>query len=315
MSLLATLTLREKHLLDCDEVFNVLENTKRLFMIGLTTMSLQIGDMGDYIFRTECLWACSCFQIDPPPDLLKFSDAKCIDKDALEDIRTIGFYSDDPIDLINSLIDIPSSLLEKPNEVYIPPTDNNEEYTDAEAGIKNIQSFDTRLDDKALSLDVSASVPIHSKLGKIATLVPLADLIVVAAMLGRPDGLLDMTTHRLCQVIYLWRRTSIAMATASFDAPSSEYSRIHDMIAFHNSTASEKKLSNGNINCISPFEALSTTIDWITSIVGLPMSVLQAICMISKGGSCDPWLEDPKQSCRGSHLIVFSKLITTILTR
>ena len=36
-----------------------------------------------------------------------------------------------------------------------------------------------------------------------------------------------------------------------------------------------------------------------TTTTGLPFSVLQAICMISKGGSCDPWLEDPKQSCRG----------------
>jgi len=36
----------------------------------------------------------------------------------------------------------------------------------------------------------------------------------------------------------------------------------------------------------------------MTSIRGVPVSLLQALCLLSRGGSCDPWIEDFRQSYR-----------------
>lgn len=35
--------------------------------------------------------------------------------------------------------------------------------------------------------------------------------------------------------------------------------------------------------CMSPFESISNVIDWMTSVKGLPISVLQALSLISRG--------------------------------
>ena len=52
--------------------------------------------------------------------------------------------------------------------------------------------------------------------------------------------------------------------------------------------------------CVSPFEAVSSVLDWVTSIPSLPISVMQAFCLQSRSGGSDAWLEDPKQSCIGA---------------
>ena len=134
----------------------------------------------------------------------------------------------------------------------------------------------------------------------VASVVPAADLTALAALLGRPSSKIETTPHRFCQAAMLWRRVAIAIMQAASDPPSSEYARLTDLVSEHSADrAGKRKAGFSNVVCVSPFEAVSSVVDWITSIKGLPLSVLQALCLIPRGGSCDPWLEDPKQSQRG----------------
>ena len=82
----------------------------------------------------------------------------------------------------------------------------------------------------------------------------------------------------------------------------------------------KKNVSVSDVACLSPFENLSSLLAWLTSVKGLPLSVLQAVSIMSRGGeedmkqthvprrlrtillclsgSCDPFLEDNKLSAQ-----------------
>ena len=87
-------------------------NLKHWFLIGLLSISMHLGDFGGYVLRSECMWACSCFGIDPPAELVRNLDAKGLDKTPLDNAPPTGFHSDDPVDLANSVICLTTELIE-----------------------------------------------------------------------------------------------------------------------------------------------------------------------------------------------------------
>lgn len=150
----------------------------------------------------------------------------------------------------------------------------------------------------------AAKIPLVPQLEKLRSLLPMRDCFIFSAFLGRPEGTFDMTTHSICQVVSIWRRTCVSIMQLTMSPPSSEFPRIQDIITAHQaSITGSKRMGYGNINCVSPYQTISTTIDYMTSIQGLPISVLQALELLAKGGSVDPWLEDPKQSSRHERVI------------
>lgn len=96
MSVLANIKLKERGMLDCDDVFENLTHPQQLFLHGILSISIPLGrcpspspsppsslttlpgsgGYGTYVLRAESIWACSVFGIDPPPELLQHSDAQ-----------------------------------------------------------------------------------------------------------------------------------------------------------------------------------------------------------------------------------------------
>lgn len=358
MFVVSELSLKEDVMgIDCDDVFQIMEEVKKVFMIGLLSITQQVGEFGSYFMRSECMWACSAFNIDPPGELLMKLDAKGMRKEHLQHSQPTGFYSDDPVDLANSVLTLTTELLEVKHlqakyhdlvltrdaaviaareqaaeqvqraadndKTFTPMLDQdsvsvaftNDERSIAMALIEN-NTLETgsmteenvvvgyKNESEKLNAMLQTYVPYLHQLNKMAFLIPAADSAVMAAMLGRPDGSMEMTPHRICQVVTFWRRTALSIIQAAYDPPSTEYPRVKDLITAHTAAISgNKRMGYGNINCVSPFEAVSTSVDWVTSIKGLPISLNQALCILSRGGSCDPWLEDPKQTARSGRII------------
>ena len=46
-----------------------------------------------------------------------------------------------------------------------------------------------------------------------------------------------------------------------------------------------------SIVCCSPFDAVAAAAQWLTSVPGVPLSRLQAMCLLTCNGCSDPWLE------------------------
>ena len=389
MFVLQDIPLRESVLyMDCEDIFEMMStNLKHWFLIGLLAISMQWGDFGAYFLRAECMWACSCFGMDPPAELVRKLDAKGLDKTPLDDAPPTGFHSDDPVDLANSVLAQSTELIEvkKLQEAFELKLQTQAQKAHAEAqareaaaiaaaaaadqdgedaeeqeqnvrftnngatgsqqgagaggsleqasrdsvgeflrapdshvldasaatpagnlteGTKDDPQFAYRNDFPELFATIETKVPIGQQVEKLAFLVPSHDITIMLSFLGRPEGSMEMTPHRVCQVITFWRRTSLAIISAAFDPPSTEYPRVREIVAAHNATVvGRKRMGYGNISCVSPFEAVSSGVDWVTSIKGLPISLLQALCMLSRGGSCDPWLEDPRQTGRAQRVI------------
>ena len=143
-------------------------------------------------------------------------------------------------------------------------------------------------------------MPLDLIFASISSVFPAVDLTVLASLLGRPDNQFETSPNRFCQAVILWRKISFCILMAVSDAPGADYARLTDLLSTHTiDRAGKRKQGFANIACVSPFEAVASVLDWITSIHGVPISVLQAFCLFTRGGSVDPWLEDPKQSCRG----------------
>lgn len=401
---ISELTLKEDQMyLDCDDVFELMHNVKQVFMIGLLTVTLQLGEFGEYFLNSESMWACSVLEVDPPVELLYKLDAKGLDQVMLEKMQPTGFYSEDPVDLMNSLLDLTTEVIEvqqlqekytlevenqhreqlaaihaaelhraarveveTPQQHHIDHDDHSDALSESivfqpnghyddkssvygetpsvygksssvkaatgtfpghvlESSVVTGGAGSQQLPEQSLATGslteenvvigyknesqklygaLQRKMPYKSRLASLASLLPGSDIIILAAMLGRPDGSIEITPNRVCQVTSFWRRTALAISTAAFDPPSTEYPRIKDIVAEHTATISgNRRTGYGNIACVSPFEAVSSAIDWVTSIKSLPISLNQALCLISRGGSCDPWLEDPKQTNRGSRII------------
>ncbi|KAJ1416707.1 hypothetical protein B484DRAFT_401073, partial [Ochromonadaceae sp. CCMP2298] len=303
--------------------------------------------------------------MEPPAELVKRLDAKGLDKSYLEADKVTGFYSDDPVDLSNSLLLLTTELMEvrKLQAAYregLLEADRNKRDAEAaallqvqreamaaveareEAAWKTGVGMGAGLEEDSVSVaftndesyaharspvqiedsvtmgegeevkyrnntqkvykSLSTSAPYLSQMHKLAHSIPAADAAVMAAFLGRPEGSMELTPHRVCQVVTFWRRTALSIIQAAFDPPSTEYPRVKDLVNAHAATISGTRRTSA-ISCLSPFEAVSTAVDWVTSIKGLPLSYNQGLCIISRGGGCDPWLEDPRQTGRAGRVI------------
>ncbi len=330
---------------DVEELFSMLDNIKVFFIIGLLTITSQYGEFGEYIMRSEALWLCSLMDLSPPVDLLQASLAKGLKESIPQSLHPSGVYSQDTVDLYNTLIELPTDLegVTRLQEAYekelyehqhqhgnmnLPlVSDHNSSSFDqlsfgqesrASGKLNNLlidnsshftedpsraQAYVTEPQDVYSTLK-GKKVPLAEQMEKLRPLLPESDCFIFSAFLGRPEGSFDMTVHTICQVASIWRRTSISIATLALSPPSTEYPRIQDIITAHNaSITGKKRMGQGNINCVSPYETISSCIDYLTSIHGLPMSFLQAMCLLGNGGSVDPWLEDPKQSCRHERIM------------
>jgi hypothetical protein len=319
MAMISLMKLRECKY-DCDDIFTLAENMKVFFLIGLLSLTNQYGEFGEYMIRCECLWACSTLEINPPYDLIQNSLARGLKESVPLALKFTGIFSEDPVDLFNHLIDLPTDLNAIQNQrddfqellarqdSMAPTNGGNASQSGANSSAYSEPPLDTPNHNASEPPDIyeilKQRVPFAHQMQKLASLFPHNDVQMMATLLGRPEGSFELTTHRVCQVIAMWRRTSIAIAQAAMDPPNSEYPRIQDIVTAHQASISGKKRMNyGNINCISPFEAVSIAIDYITSIHGLPISVLQAMMLLSRGGSVDPWMEDPKQSFRHERIV------------
>jgi hypothetical protein len=318
LSLMAILPIKE-YKVDCDDIFIQLPNMKVYFMIGLLTIINSYNEFGEYFIRSECLWMCSVLEIIPPEDLLMNSLAKGLKEAIPETFTPNGIFSEDPVDLYNSLIELPTDreTVEQLARTYQSKLhlQQQQKQKEREAAQQLLMEGDERPGASggggggghgAINIfeEMASYHPLKSTLHHLEELIPLKDCIIFAALLGRPEGSMEYTTHRICQVISIWRRVSIAMINVTLSPPSSEYPKIKELIISHNnSIVGRKRTENANIHCISPFAAVSSAIDYLTSIQGLPLSILQALAILSRTGSCDPWLEDPKQSFRHERLI------------
>lgn len=289
------------HLIDCDEVLEYIEKySKRMFLIGFLLIAVQLGSFGENLLKTECIWACTSCSIIPPAELLGTMKTKGEGgvpetnmrkpkgetdnksnyyADILEPDDGNGFFIEDPVDLFNSI----TVLAEKLSE-------HQEDKEEREKKLSDIgREFQSHT---MLSLEVIYA--------SISSVFPAVDLTVMACLLGRPGGKFETSPYRFCQAYIMWRRVSLAIIMATQDAPGAEYARLTDLLSTHTiERQGKRKAGYSNIACVSPFEAVASVLDWITSIHGCPISVLQAFCLFTRGGSVDPWLEDPKQSCRG----------------
>jgi len=288
------------HLIDCDEVLEYIEKySKRMFLVGFLLIAVQLGSFGQNLLKTECIWACTSCSIIPPAELLGNMKTKGVGgntetnmhkpkdptgspsnyyADILEPDDGNGFFVEDPVDLYNSI-----TVLTEKNESQ-----------------ENKEEKEKKLSDIGREFQSHTMLPLEVIYASISSVFPAVDLTVMACLLGRPGGKFETSPYRFCQAYILWRRVSLAMIMAVQDSPGADYARLTDLLSTHTiERQGKRKAGYSNIACVSPFEAVASVLDWITSIHGCPISVLQAFCMFTRGGSVDPWLEDPKQSCRG----------------
>eukprot|EP01038_Epipyxis_sp_PR26KG_P008891 gene8891-11991_t len=325
--------------IDAEDVLALLETSiKKCFLIALLSLTMKQGEFGDYFLRSECLWSCAAFGIEPPNELVATSQSVGLQslKQSYAEKHPTGFHSDDPVDLMNSVLRLVTDIeeIEKNEQIareaaeaaaIKAKADFVRERLNQSQSVNELDDVDLDhldLEDLAKTPDVppiekestdlrelfqtiSVHVPLERQMAKLSFILPTTDAFVLACFLGRPNGEMEFTAHRVCQTISCWRKVALTIIAAAMDPPEAEYPKTEDLISAHAATASIISTSRANqrpayetISCISPFEAVSSVIDWITSIKGLPLSVLQSLALITRGGSCDPWLEDPKSSQR-----------------
>jgi len=294
---------------DCLDVIMGLENCKIYFTIGLLMVLYQFHEYGEYMIKSECLWLCSILEINPPQDLLFNHLAKGLKEFLPKEYLATGIFSDDPVDLVNSIISLPTDI-----ESINRRNKNQNEGTQKSSNSKNSKfdnlsieesnnEYSTNKNQQILETikDFRLLVPTLKRLQKH---LPFKDCIILGAFLGQPDQTIDFTTHKILQVMSLWRRASLAMIKLVMSPPSTEFPRIQEILTtHHNQYTGRKRYQFSNIQCLSPFDNISVASGYLTSIHGLPISNLQSICLLSHSGNCDIWLEDPKQSFRSERLI------------
>eukprot|EP00981_Chlorochromonas_danica_P005459 scaffold1091_cov164-Ochromonas_danica.AAC.82 len=321
LSLLCQLKLKDEKF-DCDDIFQRVEDIKIYFMVGLlAVIHSSFNEYGSYAIQGEILWMCSVLDILPPADLLYHMDCKGLKEEIPKDIVLTGIFSDDPVDLINSLFDLPTDLntVQKLSQAYSMQLEEQERLSvyaqgndPPSLGMSNQnlsedvnlhQAYNKTAQNHVMSL-LQHKLPTHTVLTKLKPLLPSHDILILAALLGRPDGSIDLSTHRVCQATSLWRKVSYSLLLLTLTAPGSDYPRLSELIQKHHITnLGNKRMGYGNINCMSPFQSISINIDYLTSIHGAPLSILQAMSLLSKSGNVDVWMEDPKQSRRSDRLV------------
>lgn len=201
-----------------------------------------------------------------------------------------GFAAPDPLDLINSVLSVlhlgPSPR--QPDDSGGLDTDGAASYerslletaaAAAAAGGDGLAAGKTGYE-KAEILGLfdgfQMSRPIEDLFADISPSVSPCDLTIIAALLARADGMVDLTPNRLTQVVYFWRKIALILLTVALDPPGSEFLSAHDCIAQHVVEKSGKtRVGHGSVSCISPLEAVSAVVDWIISLRHIPLSFLQ----------------------------------------
>ena len=124
-------------------------------------------------------------------------------------------------------------------------------------------------------------ISLHSFLKNVDDVLPTIDVAIIASVLGRPDWKIDLTPFRLSQTMYYWRLTAKHILLLAAYSPGPEYLRLSDIMQQHYVESIPKKnVSVTDVNCLSPFEGMTRSINWIASIKGLPLSVLQVVIHI-----------------------------------
>ena len=263
LTLLSTIPLQENKFKFDDIKYSIDgKRLKHMFLVGLLSLS-DLGTFGSRMIISDCIWTSATCGLHPPADMLSKAGIFGTSKDS-NSIKSEGFFSADPIDLVNSILSV------------------DEPSPGGTVNISKIESMETFF-------------------SKIRSILPSHDITILASLLGRPNETIDLTSFRFVQAVFLWRKVSIMIINAAMDPPGTEFPRFSELVAVH---AAEKKGSRkvgyATVSCLSPFEAVTINIDWITSIKGVPISVTQALSIMSREGSCDPWLEDPSLSSRHS---------------
>jgi glucan-binding YG repeat protein len=302
---------------DCQDIFNLMERgLKKVFIVGLYAITMQLGSFGSNMLTAECMWACSVCSVPPPVELLQAFTSSQADKlnlEAQEHSKKLAaqyatssrgsFFTDDPVDLVNSVLAVKErrgNHNDDENEAETaamrpssPGTPGSPQHTSPQHTARGQDQGESEQEPTDV-LDLTELISVKDFLLRIQSNLPGPDISVYLALLGRADGMMEITPHRFCQAVLNWRRAAIAATLAAVEAPGPEYSRIHDVVSEHMiERATKRRVGFSNVSCISPFEAMTHVLDWMTSIKCLPISTVQALCLITRAGSCDPWLEDP----------------------
>lgn len=167
------------------------------------------------------------------------------------------------------------------------------------------------------------------------------DLQVLLAVLGRGNGYIKISRSHLYEAISLWRQTAKCMVE-SLVSSNDYYPTLRDLLPsqldsnLKPSNNIEKSTSDlqsarasymssfdksgpveNDVRCISPFTAISRHVEYLTNIPYVPLSPLQALCMLSKDTSiCDPWLEDVHTIARNASVFMNElKMFLNILSK
>lgn len=294
-SVLGGVLLQEDNRIDCEHVSKLLEDSgaKRAFLAGIMCITQQLGSFGKRFILSECLICCSNCQIPPPPPILE-----SVGQEDMCNLVGAGFFSEDPADIINSVLHL---VMQTDEEALASKVANDK------AGGKKLKSeFDEQDLMKIIHLD--DRVPLSEIIPLMKETIPPADMTILVALLGRPDGTLEVTPYRFTQAVYMWRKTALAVIQSLLDPPSPEYGSIKEKIIARDDEKEAIKRTESIaippfIKCLTPFDTVSLILEEITTIKGIPLSILQGLSIVSRGGSCDPWFEDPNQSCRARRFI------------
>jgi len=127
-----------------------------------------------------------------------------IDKNALSEVPPTGFYSEDPTDILNSVLDLPIDL---PSIQDYINSKKNAGRVDSEIGAYTVDpmtfTYKGEEHTNRVFTDIARSVSMERQLQTLTNLVPHTDICVFASMLGRPDKSMEITTHRSLHAVDL----------------------------------------------------------------------------------------------------------------
>jgi len=110
----------------------------------------------------------------------------------LDDLITAGFYSDDPIDLVNSVLSIPSSSAApegSANADVLHKDDPEDPFSFQQQ--QHLRRF----------ADLTEREPMSTMMPRIIVAMSGVDATILASLLGRPGSLFETTPHRFCQAV------------------------------------------------------------------------------------------------------------------
>lgn len=204
-----------------------------------------------------------------PEDTLRIADSKS------NRVGTLTLDYIDPVDLVNSIISIDKKSVSSTSE--FPGTNYDQTVLTTRLGLDRMEPIDLILD-------------------KIKDVIPASELTLIVAILSRPDRLVDLTSFRLIQMYFFWRKLALMQLMFACNPPTGDYPNIYTTIVKHAEEQSLMRKRAPKVFCSTPVSAIKSVVDWITSMKKAPISALQALCVMSRVGTMDPWLENPRQA-------------------